>query len=70
MAGHCITAAALAFAATRDDATTLRSAATKLGAGLLVGGAYSHTRLREWVVGGVTRDLLLRPIGCSSLLSH
>jgi len=43
--------------------------AKELGAGLLVGGAYGHTRVREWVLGGVTRDLLLRPTGCS-LVSH
>ena len=36
---------------------------------LLVAGAYGHLRLREWMLGGVTRDLLLRgelPV----LLSH
>ena len=38
-------------------------------ADLIVAGAYGHTRLREWVFGGVTRGLLLRsPIPC--LLSH
>jgi len=30
------------------------------GAGLMVAGAYGHGRLREWVVGGVTRELLER----------
>lgn len=37
--------------------------------GLVVAGAYGHSRLREWVLGGVTRDYLLdpdRPV----LLSH
>ena len=28
------------------------------GAGLIVAGAYGQPRLREWVLGGVTRDLL------------
>jgi nucleotide-binding universal stress UspA family protein len=28
------------------------------GIDLLVMGAYGHSRLREWVLGGVTRDLL------------
>jgi nucleotide-binding universal stress UspA family protein len=38
-------------------------------ADLLVAGAYGHTRLREWVFGGVTRSLLDRsPIPC--LFSH
>jgi nucleotide-binding universal stress UspA family protein len=70
LAAHGVTATALAVVAAKDDATTLRTTATKLGAGLLVGGAYGHSRLREWVVGGVTRDVLLRPIGCCSLVSH
>jgi nucleotide-binding universal stress UspA family protein len=36
---------------------------------LIVAGAYGHTRLREWVFGGVTRGLLDRsPVPC--LLSH
>ena len=38
-------------------------------ADLIVAGAYGHTRLREWVFGGVTRGLLTRsPVPC--LLSH
>lgn len=28
------------------------------GAELLVAGGYGHSRLREWVLGGVTRELL------------
>jgi nucleotide-binding universal stress UspA family protein len=36
---------------------------------LLVAGAYGHSRLGEWVFGGVTRDLLVQsPVCC--LLSH
>jgi nucleotide-binding universal stress UspA family protein len=31
-----------------------------IGAGLLVTGAYGHNRFREWVLGGVTRELLER----------
>jgi len=30
------------------------------GAGLIVAGAYGHSRYREWVLGGVTRELLER----------
>jgi nucleotide-binding universal stress UspA family protein len=30
------------------------------GAGLMVSGAYGHSRYREWVLGGVTRELLAR----------
>jgi nucleotide-binding universal stress UspA family protein len=39
------------------------------GADLIVAGAYGHSRLGEWVLGGVTRDLLsTSPVCC--LLSH
>lgn len=36
---------------------------------LLVAGGYGHTRLGEWVFGGVTQDLLLDPDSCV-LISH
>jgi nucleotide-binding universal stress UspA family protein len=39
------------------------------GSDLLVAGAYGHSRLNEWVFGGMTRDLLTSsPICC--LMSH
>jgi hypothetical protein len=39
------------------------------GADLLVTGAYGHSRLGEWIFGGVTRELLATsPICC--LMSH
>ncbi len=41
-----------------------RIAATA-GAGLLIAGAYGHSRLREWVLGGVTRHLLGRFDRCA-----
>ena len=38
-------------------------------ADLIVAGAYGHSRLGEWMFGGVTRDLLTKsPICC--LFSH
>jgi nucleotide-binding universal stress UspA family protein len=44
-------------------------AAEQMGADLIVSGGYGHTRLREWVFGGVTSDLLKRcPMCC--LMSH
>ena len=52
-----------------DDAARLNRVAEEQGADLVVAGAYGHSRLREWALGGVTRDLLLRPDRCS-LLSH
>ncbi|MFZ5718234.1 MAG: universal stress protein [Pseudomonadota bacterium] len=39
------------------------------GADLIVAGAYGHSRLREWVFGGVTDELMHRP-GCYVLMSH
>lgn len=47
----------------------LEGIAKKIGAGLFVAGAYGHTRLREWVIGGVTEDLLLHPHR-PTLISH
>jgi nucleotide-binding universal stress UspA family protein len=39
------------------------------GADLIVAGAYGHSRLGEWALGGVTRDLLASSPMCC-LLSH
>jgi nucleotide-binding universal stress UspA family protein len=39
-------------------ASDLEDAAAGLGADLVVAGAYSHSRMNEWVLGGVTQDLL------------
>jgi nucleotide-binding universal stress UspA family protein len=40
-----------------------------MSADLIVAGAYGHSRLQEWVFGGVTDDLIRRP-RCFVLLSH
>jgi nucleotide-binding universal stress UspA family protein len=69
LARHGVAASARTVTATKEEATALWNVAEELDAGLLVGGAYGHTRLREWVLGGVTRDFLLHPARCS-LLSH
>jgi nucleotide-binding universal stress UspA family protein len=42
-------------------ADTLQGEATALGADLIVAGGYGHSRLGEWVMGGVTADLLADP---------
>ena len=39
----------------------LNKAADAIGADLLIAGGYGHSRLGEWVFGGVTRDLLHNP---------
>jgi nucleotide-binding universal stress UspA family protein len=41
-----------------DVGDLLLSHATDLGADMIVMGAYGHSRLRETVLGGVTRHLL------------
>ncbi len=52
-----------------SGADQLITLAQEEGADLLVTGAYGHSRLGEWVFGGVTRDLLANsPICC--LMSH
>jgi nucleotide-binding universal stress UspA family protein len=69
LAGHGIAAVARAERGGDEDALVLSGLAEDLRAGTVVGGAYGHSRLREWVLGGVTRDLLLRPTRCS-FISH
>jgi nucleotide-binding universal stress UspA family protein len=43
--------------------------ASDVGAGLVIAGAYGHSRFREWVFGGVTKALV-NPSSRCSLLSH
>ena len=49
---------------------TLAAAATRLGAGMLVMGAYGHSRVRELLFGGVTRYFLEDARGVPLLLAH
>ncbi|MGB3386798.1 MAG: universal stress protein [Pseudaminobacter sp.] len=41
-----------------DTTETLLELAVEFGADLTVSGGYGHSRLREWIFGGVTRGLL------------
>lgn len=53
----------------RSDTAHLLQFALEGGADLLVAGSYGHSRLGEWVFGGVTRDILASsPLCC--LMSH
>ena len=52
-----------------DDATALFALGQDRGIDLTVAGAYGHSRMREWVLGGVTRDLLVSA-DCCSFVSH
>jgi nucleotide-binding universal stress UspA family protein len=67
---HDIDATALRWeAGGAATSQALVEAASEQAADLIVLGAYGHGRLREWVFGGVTRDLLAgAPISC--LMSH
>ncbi len=59
LARHGIDATAHRIEATDIDAgNLLLSRAADEGAELLVVGGYGHSRLRELVLGGVTRELL------------
>jgi nucleotide-binding universal stress UspA family protein len=42
----------------RSTAAALLDASTSLGAAYVVMGAYGHTRLREAILGGATRDMI------------
>lgn len=50
-----------------NAAAQLDSIALEFGAGLVVAGAYGHSRLREWIFGGVTKRLLTPSSRCSLL---
>ena len=69
LARHDIAADAHAAVSNGNDTARLDALAREHRAGLLVAGAYGHSRVREWVLGGVTRDLL-RTSGRCVLLSH
>ncbi len=61
LARHGIDAQARRIDASDDAAArAILGAADGLGAGLIVMGAYSRTRLSEVILGGVTRRVLLR----------
>jgi nucleotide-binding universal stress UspA family protein len=66
---HNVKAHGNAHASVGNDAMALHALSQDAGADVIVAGAYGHSRLREWVLGGVTRDLLLSPNRCS-FVSH
>jgi len=66
---HGISARSMAIPHIGSDLDGLYGVLAQEKCDLLVAGAYGHTRLREWVFGGVTMDLLMRGEQCV-LLSH
>lgn len=53
-----------------EPADQLRVLAEDEDADLIVAGGYGHSRMREWVLGGVTRDFLTRGGARYLLMSH
>jgi nucleotide-binding universal stress UspA family protein len=67
---HGINAISSGFGDTDLDASeTIMGQAADMNADLIVMGAYGHSRLREIILGGVTRDLLKLASTCL-LLAH
>jgi len=70
LARHGVTAQAEKVSAPgTPDAEALLNRASELAADLLVMGAYGHSRLREMILGGVTRRLL-QSMTVPVLMSH
>jgi nucleotide-binding universal stress UspA family protein len=66
---HGVSASPLVPEQSGDAAAQLERIASEVGAGVVVAGAYGHSRLSEWILGGVTRQLI-KPSNRCSLLSH
>jgi nucleotide-binding universal stress UspA family protein len=52
-----------------DATVQLDEIASEVGAGLIVAGAYGHSRFRELILGGMTQHLVTQNVRCV-LLSH
>ena len=58
LARHGVTVEIRELPAWKDPAEGLLKEADAVGAELVVAGAYGHSRLREYLLGGVTRELI------------
>ena len=58
LARHCRSVTVTDLAQAGDVGTTIRNHAKTIGADLIVMGAYAHSRLWEFILGGATRDAL------------
>lgn len=58
LARHGVTAVAEVDAGQGDAEARIEERAALFGADLIVAGAYGHSRVGEWVFGGVTRSLI------------
>jgi nucleotide-binding universal stress UspA family protein len=66
---HGVSASAQVPEECGEAGALLERIASEVAAGVIVGGAYGHSRLREWILGGVTRRLV-NPSNRCSLLSR
>ncbi|WMT73449.1 universal stress protein [Bradyrhizobium sp. Ash2021] len=67
LVGHGIVASTVVPEAKAKAADQLDEIAGDIGAGVVIAGAYGHSRFQEWVLGGVTRHLATEPRRCSFL---
>ncbi|EAQ35004.1 hypothetical protein NB311A_11105 [Nitrobacter sp. Nb-311A] len=61
---HNIAASAIVSDEKSHAGVALNRIASSVGAGIIVAGAYGHSRLSEWVLGGVTRHLTSESTRC------
>jgi nucleotide-binding universal stress UspA family protein len=70
LARHGVTAAGLSPRSEKgEEANTILNHVSDAGSDLIVMGGYGHNRLREFVLGGVTRELL-QSMTAPVLMSH
>lgn len=69
LARHGVEAEALAAPSGISESAALRAVADDQGADVVVAGGYGHSRMREHMLGGMTRDLLAGVDRCA-FLSH
>jgi nucleotide-binding universal stress UspA family protein len=69
LGSHGVNAAGRVEPLRDSPALQLEALAKKEAADLIVAGAFGHGKLREWILGGVTRDLLGQS-SCCQLLAH
>lgn len=67
--GHGIIASTVVPDSAAGVTEQLERITADVGAGAVIAGAYGHSRLSEWILGGVTRQLV-NPSNRCSLLSH
>jgi nucleotide-binding universal stress UspA family protein len=65
--GHGIAAHTVVPEQAGGATAQIENIAAHIGAGVVIAGAYGHSRLREWVLGGVTRHLTTESRRCAFL---